>query len=94
MLGNAEESEGIGFVRAVYSFAFWNDPPPGLEFVKQFRFGGGAGELDPALPSKDTDTRDPNALDVIVGPGQSQAQVLDWTTMSPVQLPMLALDHP
>jgi hypothetical protein len=30
-------------------------------------------------------------LDVIVGPGQSQAQVLDWTAMTPVRLPMLAL---
>jgi hypothetical protein len=43
----------------------WNNGPA---FVKQFRFGGGAGELDFALESKDTDTRDPNALDVIVGP--------------------------
>ena len=62
-----------------------------MEWVKQFRFGGGAGEIDFGLASKDTDTRDPNALDVIVGPGQSQTQVLDWTTMSPVQLPMLPL---
>jgi glucan 1,4-alpha-glucosidase len=91
MLGNAEEGEGIGFVRPVYSFAYWNNPPVGMEWVKAFRFGGGAGEIDFALPSKDTDTRDPNALDVIVGPGQSQAQVLDWTAASPVQLPMLAL---
>ena len=60
-----------------------------MEWVTQFRFGGGAGEVDFALPSKDTDTRDPNALDIIVGPGQSQAQVLDRTTMSPIQLPML-----
>ena len=73
------------------SFAFWNNPPAGEEWVKAFRFGGGAGEYDGSLPSKDTDTRDPNALDVIVGPGQSQAQVLDWTTMTPVQLPMVGL---
>ena len=91
MLGNAEESEGIGFVRPVYSLDYWTNPPAGMEWVTQFRFGGGAGEVDFALASKDTDTRDPNALDVIVGPGQSQAQVLDWTTMSPVQLPMLPL---
>ena len=63
-----------------------------MEWVKQFRFGGGAGEVDFALGSKDTDTSDPNALDVILGPGQSQAQVLDWTTGSPVQLPMLPLE--
>src|SRR5918994_6324585 len=91
MLGNAEAGEGIGFVRPVYAFEYWNNPPAGMEWVKQFRFGGGAGELDFSLPSKDTDTRDPNALDVIVGAGQSQAQVLDWTAMSPVQLPMLPL---
>jgi C-terminal binding-module, SLH-like, of glucodextranase len=91
MLGNAEAGEGIGFVRPVYAFDYWNNPPAGMEWVKQFRFGGGAGELDFGLASKDTDTRDPNALDVIVGPGQSQTQVLDWTAMSPVQLPMLPL---
>ena len=91
MFGNSEAGEGIGFVRPVYSFEFWNNPPPGLEFVKSFRFGGGAGELDFGLESKDTDTRDPNALDVIVGPGQSQSSVLDWQTASPVQLPMLEL---
>ena len=91
MLGNAEAGEGIGFVRPVYAFDYWNNPPAGMEWVKQFRFGGGAGELDFGLASKDTDTRDPNALDVIVGLGQSQAQVLDWTATSPVQLPMLPL---
>ena len=86
MFGNSEAGEGIGFIRPVYSLDFWNNGPA---FVKQFRFGGGAGELDFGLESKDTDTRDPNALDVIVGPGQSQSSVLDWQTASPVQLPML-----
>jgi glucoamylase len=52
---------------------------------------GGAGEWDGSLASKDTDTRDPNTLDVMVGAGQSQSQVLDWRTASPVQLPMLPL---
>jgi hypothetical protein len=88
MFGNGEAGEGIGFVRPVYSLDFWNNGPA---FVKQFRFGGGAGELNSGLPSKDTDTRDPNALDVIVGSGQSQSSVLDWQTASPVQLPMLEL---
>jgi hypothetical protein len=91
MLGNAEKDEGIGYVRPVYSFDYWNNPPAGREWVKAFRFGGGAGEFDDSLPSRDTDTRDPNALDVIVGPGQSQGQVLDWTATTPVQLPMLGL---
>jgi glucan 1,4-alpha-glucosidase len=91
MLGNAEQGEGIGYVRPVYSFDYWNNPPAGFEWVKAFRFGGGAGEFDGSLPSKDTDTRDPNALDVIVGAGQSQSQVLDWTATTPVHIPMLAL---
>jgi hypothetical protein len=82
MLGNAEAGEGIGFVRNVHAEA------------TAFRFGGGAGVQDDSLPAHDTDTRDPNAIDVIVGPGQSQAQVLDWTAGSPVQLPMLALQAP
>ena len=53
-----------------------------------FRFGGGAGQIDFSLPSKDTD---PNTIDVIVSSGQSQRQVLDWTTSSPVQLPIVPL---
>ena len=48
-------------------------------------------QTDGSLAGKDTDTRDPNALDVLVGTGQSQSQVLDWRTASPVQLPMLPL---
>jgi GH15 family glucan-1,4-alpha-glucosidase len=91
MLGNAEEGEGIGFIRPVYDYDYWNNPPSGMGWVKEFRFGGGAGEIDFSLPSKDTDTRDPNTIDVIVRPGQSQGQVLDWTTSSPVQLPMVPL---
>jgi len=91
MLGNAEKGEGIGFVRPVYDHDYWNNPPAGMGWVKEFRFGGGAGQVDFSLPSKDTDTRDPNTIDVIVGPGQSQRQVLDWTTSSPVQLPTVAL---
>ena len=35
MLGNAEEGEGIGFVRPVYSFEYWNNPPAGMEWVKR-----------------------------------------------------------
>jgi glucan 1,4-alpha-glucosidase len=92
MLGNAEAGEGIGHVRPVYDYEYWNNSPSfGMWWIKEYRFGGGAGEWDGSLASKDTDTRDPNALDVIVGPGQSQSQVLDWRAQSPVQLPMLAL---
>ena len=42
-------------------------------------------------PSKDTDTRDPNAIDMIVGPGQSQADVMNWQVSNPVALPMVPL---
>jgi len=57
--------------------------------LTSYRFGGGAGEWDGLLASKDTDTPDPNTLDVIVGAGQTQSAVLDWQTASPVELPML-----
>ena len=91
MLGNAEPGEGIGFIRPVYDLDYWSNPPAGMEWVTQFRFGGGAGEIDFGLAGKDTDTRDPNTIDVIVGPGQTQSEVLDWRAASPVRLPMLEL---
>lgn len=91
MFGNAEAGEGIGFIRPVYDYDYWNSNAHG--FVRDWRFGGGAGELDFDLPSKDTDTRDPNAIDITVGPGQTQAQVMDWRANSPVALPMIPLQH-
>jgi hypothetical protein len=88
MFGNAEAGEGIGYVRPVYDYDYWNaaDPP----WVKAHRFGGGAGVFNDE-PAHDSDTRDPNALDIIVGCDQSQQQVLDWTKTSPTRLPMLGL---
>ena len=70
---------------------YWTNPPRA--------WSGSPSSVSAAVPARstsasrarDTDTRDPNALDVIVGPGQSQAEVLDWTTGAPVQLPMLPL---
>jgi len=88
MLGNAEDGEGIGNVRPVYDGAYWAAGNP--SYVKEWRFGGGAGVLDDS-PAKDTDTRDPNTLDVIVGSGQDQATVLDWTAGAPVTLPVVPL---
>jgi hypothetical protein len=32
----------------------------GMGWSKEFRLGGDAGEIDPSLPGKDTDTRDPD----------------------------------
>ena len=90
MFGNAEGGEGIGFVRPVYDFDYWNNPPGDKPWIKEYRFGGGAGVwVD--TPAKDSDTRDPNAMDVIVGEGQTQAAVLDWEAASPTAVPMLAL---
>ncbi|HEY5834128.1 glucan 1,4-alpha-glucosidase [Streptomyces sp.] len=91
MLGDADDGEGIGNVRPVYSLDYWNTGPG---WVKQYRFGGGAGVIDDSLPSKDTDTSDPNTIDVITPAGRSQADVLDWTRTpdgGPVRLPFTSL---
>jgi len=61
MFDNCQASEGIGFVWPVYSLAFWSNPGPGLSFIPQFYFGGGAGQATFNTPSNDTDTSDPNA---------------------------------
>ena len=89
MFGNAEAGEGIGNVRPVYDGAYWAAGDP--SWIKEWRFGGGAGDFDGIAPSRDTDTRDPNALDVIVRDSQSQAAVLDWHTASPAVIPMVGL---
>lgn len=83
MLSNAEPTEGIGLVRPVYSLEHWSELGN-----REFRFGGGAGEQTGDLPSRDTDTRDPNTIDVVTGE-RPQAEVLDWTGSSPVVLPFL-----
>ena len=88
---DAEGGEGIGNVRPVYALDHWQNPPAGLGFINEWRPGGGAGEFDDT-PAHDTDTSDPNALDVIVGADQDQATVLDWTLGSPTQVPMLGLE--
>ena len=93
MFDNCQANEGIGYVRPVYSLAFWSNPGPGLGFVTQFFFGGGAGEYAPNVPSRTTDTSAPNAIDIIVGPVQSQSEVLNWHLHSPCVLPMLPLGH-
>ena len=86
LFSDAEDSEGIGNVRPVYSLDCWqgNDGCP--SFVGQYRFGGGAGDWNPAIPSQDTDTSDPNAIDIFSG-STPQATALDWTTASPVTVP-------
>jgi glucan 1,4-alpha-glucosidase len=90
MFGNAEAGEGIGYVRPVYDLAYWQNPGPDFWWITQYRFGGGGGVWNDT-PSHDSDTRDPNAIDIIVGPGQSQADVLNWQVSNPVALPMVPL---
>ena len=60
MFGNGEAGEGLGYIRPVYDGAYWNNPPEGFSWIKEYRFGGGAGVWDDT-PAHDTDTRDPNA---------------------------------
>jgi len=77
MYSDAEEGEGVGNVRPVYSA----DCAAGIgcpDFVGPYRVGGGAGEYTDDEDSRDTDTRDSNALDIISGDA-SQAEVMDWT---------------
>jgi hypothetical protein len=90
MFGNAEAGEGVGNIRPVYDPEFWAAGDP--SWVTEWRFGGGAGVLDDS-PAKDTDTRDPNAIDIVVGEGQQQADVMNWQEQSPVTLPVVPLDR-
>jgi glucan 1,4-alpha-glucosidase len=95
MLSSAEPGEGIGFARPVYDLAYWESTAgTDMWWIHDFRFGGGAGVFDGSLESRDTDTRDPNIVDVLVGPGQEQGEVLDWETRSPVALPYVELGPP
>ncbi|MDQ1679938.1 MAG: hypothetical protein QOI42_797, partial [Frankiaceae bacterium] len=62
----------------------------GMSWIHDYRFGGGAGEFGPA-PTYDTDTRDPNTIDILVPTGASQSTVLDWNAGSPVTIPYVPL---
>ncbi len=92
MMSHAADDEGAGGVRPVYDRDYW-DSTVGTDrsFVHDYRFGGGAGEWTGDGAAKDTDTSDPNTLDVLVPAGRDQASVLDWTAGSPVVLPWVPL---
>lgn len=90
MFGDAENGEGIGNIRPVYAYDYWNTGDPW--WVKQYRFGGGAGVIDDALASKDSDTSDPNAIDIISGTA-AQSDVLNWKAGSPVVVPYVTLNR-
>ena len=77
MFSDAEDGEGIGNVRPVYSA----ECARGVgcpSFVGPYRVGGGAGTWTDAVASRDTDTSDSNALDIISG-SEPQSQIMDWT---------------
>ncbi|WP_203566547.1 family 49 glycosyl hydrolase [Aestuariimicrobium ganziense] len=89
MFSDAEDGEGIGNVRPVYSA----ECAQGIgcpSFIGPYRIGGGAGEWTDSIPSQDTDTTDSNAIDIISGEA-SQAEVMDWTK-GPVVAPYVRLD--
>jgi hypothetical protein len=84
--------EGIGGIRPVYDFDYWNTSPGiGMGWIKEYRFGGGAGVWTDQNAARDTDTRDPNTIDVLVPDGATQSTVLDWRAGSPVVLPYVPL---
>lgn len=90
MFSDAEDGEGIGNVRPVYSLDCWNGNSGCPWFIKPYRLGGGAGIWDPSIPAQDTDTSDPNAIDIVSG-STPQSSALDWTKGSPVVVPYLSL---
>ncbi len=90
MFSDAEDGEGVGNVRPVYSAecAQGVDRP---DFVGPFRGGGGAGSFTDQDPSRVTDTSDSNAFDLFTG-ARPQAEVMDWTR-GPVIAPYLVLER-
>ena len=94
MMGHADEAggEGIGGIRPVYSQAYWDSTVgTGMSWIHDYRFGGGAGEWTGDNAAKDTDTSDPNVLDILTPTGTAQSSVLDWHAGSPVVLPYVGL---
>lgn len=90
MFSDAEDGEGIGNVRPVYSA----DCARGVDcpsFVGPYRVGGGAGNWTDGVASRDTDTSDSNALDIISGT-TPQSEVMDWSK-GPAIAPYVQLDR-
>ena len=76
----------------MYSREFWDGAPDaGLPWVQEYRFGGGAGEFTDQNAARDTDSSDPNLIDVLVPDDASQSAVLDWRAGSPAVLPYVPL---
>ncbi|WP_265523403.1 glucodextranase DOMON-like domain-containing protein [Oerskovia flava] len=89
MFSAAEDGEGIGNVRPIYSAQCWQGTGCPA-FVGPYRGGGGAGDWTDTNQARDTDTSDSNAFDVISA-STNQATAMDWTR-GPVVLPYVGLD--
>ncbi|CAA9320527.1 MAG: GH15 [uncultured Nocardioidaceae bacterium] len=91
-MSHASTDEGAGEIRPVYSLDFWESTAgTDQSWIQEYRFGGGAGEWSGDNPTRDTDTSDPNVLDLLVPDGSDQSEVLDWTADDPVVLPYVDL---
>jgi hypothetical protein len=92
IFSSAEDSEGIGNVRPVFSKECWDGESAcqTSTFVKQYRFGGGLGEVTDTA-AHDSVTTDSNAIDIFSG-DQSQADLMNLKN-SQVVLPFLTLEQ-
>ena len=92
MTSHAGDGEGTGHIRPVYDLGYWQSTAgTGMGWIHDYRFGGGAGVWTGDTDARDTDTSDPNVIDLVVPAGASQSTVLDWTLASPVTLPYVQL---
>ncbi len=67
MMSHASDDEGAGGIRPVYDPDYWAATDgTDLSWIHEYRFGGGAGEWTGDTAAKDTDTSDPNVLDIVV----------------------------
>ena len=83
---------GTGHIRPVYDRAYWESTAgTAMSWIPEYRLGGGAGVWTDASDAHDTDTSDPNVVDLLVPAGASQAQVLDWRAGAPVVLPYVPI---
>lgn len=93
-MSHADEAggEGLGGIRPVYDGAYWaSTAGTDMSWIHDYRFGGGAGQWTGDNAAKDTDTSDPNVLDILTPAGAAQSAVLDWRAGSPVVLPYVGL---
>ena len=69
-MSHGGDGEGTGHIRPVYARAYWDSTVgTGMSWIHDFRLGGGAGEYTDANDARDTDTRDPNVVDMLVPAG-------------------------